>query len=131
MNRIFSDAFERMAKNAGPLWQPVTTYVQAMEEEYEEGMNRPLPGTFDWIGNSYATVWWQDDDAFTHGRGEHGMGKATLLGTNAAPDLILSAHGEFFEVVDVLGRDGLGVGITVKVRRWSEESGPIIRNAAP
>jgi hypothetical protein len=128
---IFSDAFERMAKNSGPIWQPVTTYERAMEEGYDEGMNRAIPNTFDWTGNSYATIWWQDDDAFTHGRGEHGDGKATLLGTNDAPDLILSAHGEFFDVVDVLSRDGMGIGMTLRVRRWAEEIGPIIRNAAP
>lgn len=131
MNRIFSEAFERMARNAGPLWQPITTYVQAMEDQYEDGMNRPIPGTFDWTGNSYASIWWDDDDAFTHGRGEHGLGKATVLSTNKAPDLILSAQGEFLELVDVLSRDALGVGITLKIRRWSEEAGPVIRNAAP
>lgn len=127
MRDQIQQAFQRAARNAGPLWQPVTVYVQPVDDEF----GRPIPNTFDWTGNSYACVWWGDSDAYSKtAGGEVGEGRATLAGLGGTPDLILTAQGEFLEVTDELGRDALGVGLTVKVRRWKRDA-PTIRNAAP
>ena len=126
MNSV-ADAFRRAALHS-PLFKTYALYRQATGAH-----GRPEPGLYDWLADARGALHWRDVDKFGDGK-LTGAGDGVLTvytDMPTVPDAVQDCDGAWYVVASGLERDGLGAGLRLAVRRWTEPELPTIRAGAP
>lgn len=125
-----ADAFARAAKHA-PLFKPFRLYGRAEIER----LHQQAEIVFDWQADARGALRWKAFEKFLHPADPTfamGDGVLTLYADlPTIPDAVLCEDGAWLLVDAGLERDGLGAGLRLAVRRWTEPNLPTIRAGAP
>lgn len=126
MNSV-ADAFRRAARHS-PLFKTYGLFRQATGDH-----GRPDPGVYDWLTDARGALHWKDADKF--GAGElTGAGDGVLTiytDLQCVPDVVQDSDGAWYVVASGLERDGLGAGLRLAVRRWTQPDLPRLRAGSP
>lgn len=127
MSNHVNEAFRRAAK-VSPLFRTYGLFRQATGDH-----GRPEPGLYDWLADARGALHWKDVDKL--GKGEltgAGDGLLTVYADiPCVPDVVQDSDGAWYVVASGLERDGLGAGLRLAVRRWTQPDLPTIRAGAP
>lgn len=118
MTNTIRQAYIRAAK-ANPAYNLYEVYSQAVDETH----SRPVAGQFTLLDTAFGRLRWLDvDEASRTLGGAVGDGIATLLTDWAiTPAAIRDSNGTWYTVTTGLGKDTLGVGTKLSVKRWKGE----------